>query len=176
MTLSELARGVVGWMVLGGTVMGCTALGTSAAFAGDAYRGDGSARYAPSAEPLPWRGSTKDDGYPVPQGPAESYAPPPVPRRTASCVSTVGMRDALNEQGWHAFSDVDYRGPIAYMSARSERGRRFELQVDSCSGDVIEARPTVVYAVPPRVYYDERPAVGVYIGGGRGYYRGHGRW
>jgi hypothetical protein len=173
MTVSILVRGLVGLL----------ALGSSAAIAGDEYRRDSGERYATQPEPLPWRGSTKDDGYPVPQGPSESYsAPPHAPRRTASCVSTVGMRDALNGQGWHAFSDVDYRGPIAYMSARSDRGRRFELQVDSCSGEVIEAKP-VVYAAPPRVYYDERPAVGVYIGGGRGYYggehryyRGQGRW
>lgn len=176
MIFSMLVRGAVALLVAG----------SSAAFAGDEYRPDGRERYATQSEPLPWRGSTKDDGYPIPQGPEESYsAPPPAHRRTTSCVSTVGMRDALNGQGWHAFSDVDYRGPIAYMSARSDRGRRFELQVDSCSGEVIEAKPTVVYAEPPRVYYDERPAVGVYIGGGHrhrghhgghGYYRGHGRW
>jgi hypothetical protein len=172
MTVSKLVRGALGLLALGSTVAV-----TPAAFAGDEYRRDGGDRYATQPEPLPWRGSTKDDGYPVPQGPSESYSEPQsVPRRKASCISTVGMRDALNGQGWHAFSDVDYRGPIAYMSARSDRGRRFELQVDSCSGEVLEARPAVVYAVPPRVYYDDRPAVGVYIGGGRGYYRGHGRW
>jgi hypothetical protein len=175
MTISVLMRGLIGLLVLG----------SSAAIAGDEYRRDSGERYVTQSEPLPWRGSTKDDGYPIPQGPSESYAPPPAPRRAVACVSTVGMRDALNGQGWHAFSDVDYRGPIAYMSARSDRGRRFDLQVDSCSGEVIEAHPAVVYADPPRVYYDERPAVGVYIGGGhrfRGhhgghrYYRGHGRW
>jgi hypothetical protein len=177
MTFLKLVLGALGLVVLGGSV-----LVSPVAHAGDDYRRESGDRYATQPEPLPWRGSTKDDGYPVPQGPAESYAPPPPPRRTASCVSTVGMRDALNGQGWHAFSDVDYRGPIAYMSARSDRGRRFELQVDSCSGDVIEAKP-VVYAAPPRVYYEERPAVGVYIGGGHGYYggghryyRGQGRW
>ena len=138
-------------------------------------------------EPLPWRGSTKDDGYPVPQPPPgepqyeprrgstkdDVYEPP---RRRAECLSKYGIRGALNSQGWHAFDDVEIRGNVAYMTARNDGGRRFDLRVDSCTGAVIDARPRVVYVDRdplPRVYYEDRyyaprPAVGLYFyGGGR---------
>jgi hypothetical protein len=136
----------------------------------------------------PWRGSAKDDGYPVPQPPPADYnrggsykddpAPPPAPRRHASsCLSKYGIRHALNEQGWHEFDNVEMRGDVAFMTAAREGGRRFELQVDSCTGDVIEARPRVVYVDPPPAvyygprYYEPRPAIGFYFGGG-----GRHRW
>jgi hypothetical protein len=146
----------------------------------DAYRrGDDQGAYA-NEQPLPWRGSTKDDGYPVPQPPPRAEYEPPR-RAQPACLSTVGLRDALNQQGWHAFSDVERRGSVALMSARSDRGRRYDLQVDNCTGDVIEAHPVVVYSEPPPIYYESRPSVGVFIGGPRydryGHYGGHrGRW
>lgn len=132
-----------------------------------------------------------DNGYPVPQPPPpgayrdevpphQSYkddAPPPPPRRVAQCLSKYGIRGALNEQGWHAFDRVEIRGPVAFMTASNDRGRRFELQVDSCNGSVIEAHPLVAYydaPPPPPVYYGPRPAVGLYFGGGYGY--GHRHW
>ena len=132
-----------------------------------------------AAEPMPWRGSAKDDeGYPVPQAPPREYhqsykddgAPPP--RRTAECLSKFGIRGALNEQGWHAFDGVELRGRVAFMTARNDDGRRFELQVDSCTGAVIEAHPVAVYyETPPPRYYEPRPAVGLYFYGG-----GHRHW
>jgi hypothetical protein len=155
------------------------ATATGAGAADDVYRPD--SRNGPAVEePLPWRGSTKDNGYPVPQPPPQSdYQPPRRPTVARECLSTVGLRDALNSQGWHAFSDVERRDSVAYMSARSDRGRRFDLQVDNCTGDVIEANPVIYTEAPRTYYYEERPSVGVYIGGGGGhhrYYRGHGRW
>ena len=143
------------------------------ASAGD-YRDQG-------GEPLPWNGggSTKD-GYPVPQPPPQenhrSYkddGPPPPVRRTAECRSKFGIQRSLNAQGWHEFDAVEIRGPVAYMTAVNDRGRRFDIQVDSCTGSVIEAHPfTVTYERP--YYYEPRPAVGLYFGGGYGY--GHHRW
>jgi hypothetical protein len=130
--------------------------------------------YPDGGEPLPWRGSTKDDGYPVPQPPAAEYAPPrdAYRPRAPRCLSKVELRDALNGQGWHAFDAVEYRGNVAFMTARSDGGRRFDLQVDSCSGQVIESHPRVVYveqpAPPPRdyYYYAPRPAYGMHFYGG----------
>ena len=147
------------------------------------------ADYDDKGEPLPWRGSTKDDGYPVPQPPPANYdhrsykddAPPP-PRRQAAaeCLSKYGIRSALNRQGWHEFDNVENRGATAFMTARNDGGRRFEVQFDNCTGEVIEAHPRVVYVErdplpPPPVYYERyyapRPAVGLYFYGG-----GHRHW
>ena len=151
--------------------------------------------YNDEGERLPWNGGTKD-GYPVPQGPGEqqytqqrgstkddSYVEP---RRQArsECLSKYGIRGALNSQGWHNFDNVEIRGNVAYMTARNDGGRRFELRVDSCSGHVIDADPVVVYtdrAPPPRFYYgpdyyySPRPAVGLYFGGGYGGHHRHWR-
>ena len=127
-----------------------------------------------------------EDGYPVPQGPGQYQQPPPSqyhqsykddgapppPRRTAECLSKYGIRGALNEQGWHAFDGVEQRGPVTFMTARNDGGRRFELQFDSCTGSVIEAHPVAVYyETPPPRYYEPRPAVGLYFYGG-----GHRHW
>lgn len=140
-------------------------------------------------EPLPWRGSSKDDGYPVPQPPPGDYdqrsykedpLPPPQapPRRrvAAECLSKFGIREALNRQGWHEFANVEMRGDLAYMIARNDNGRPFDLTIDSCSGDVIDAAPRRVYADRPvyyERYYAPRPAIGLYFGGGYGGHRRH---
>ncbi len=134
---------------------------------------------ADAGEPLPWRGSTKDDGYPVPQPPPAEYAPPRADYRAHAprCLSKVELRDSLNAQGWHAFDAVEYRGNVAFMTARADGGRRFDLQVDSCSGQVIESHRRVIYveesSPPPRdtYYYAPRPAYGAYYYRG-GYYGG----
>jgi hypothetical protein len=156
---------------------------TLAALACAAPANAGGDRDAP--ETLPWNGGSTKDGYPVPQGPPADYrsykddAPPPRPplRRTSECLSKYGIQHALNRQGWHAFDAVEIRGQVAYMTARREEGRRFALQVDSCSGSVIDAQPIVVYSDRPvyyeRPYYVPRPAVGFYFGGG---YGGHRHW
>ena len=133
----------------------------------------------------------RDDGYPVPQPPqaqegTRSYkddpAPPPPPRhRVSECLSKYGIRHALNEQGWHEFDAVEMRGNTTFMTASHETGgRRFEVRFDSCTGDVIDAHPRVVYVESPpppiyysgpRYYYEPRPAIGFYFGGG-----GRHRW
>ena len=142
-------------------------------------------------EPLPWKSQAPRDGYPVPQGPPTGYdqggsykddpAPPPPPRAeprrrvVAECLSKYGIREALNRQGWYEFANVEMRGELAYMVARNDRGRPFDLTFDSCSGDVVDAIPRVVRADAPiyyERYYEPRPAFGVYVGGGR--YGGHG--
>lgn len=157
------------------------------------------ADYDDRGEPLPWRGNAAaaKDGYPVPVPPPppvdyrQSYKdddalppPPPLPaprrRVAAECLSKYGIREALNQQGWHEFANVEIRGEVAYMIARNDRGRAFDLQVDSCSGDVFEAHPRVVYSEGPVYYgryYAPRPVIGLRYGGGYGHhrYRSH-RW
>ncbi|MEQ1696857.1 MAG: hypothetical protein ABL901_13550 [Hyphomicrobiaceae bacterium] len=153
------------------------------------------ADYDDRGEPLPWRGGTAtNDGYPVPVPPPpvdyrQSYKdddalpPPPLPRAeprrrvVAECLSKYGIREALNRQGWHEFANVEIRGEVAYMVARNDNGRPFDLEVDSCSGDVFEAHPRVVYTERPvyyERYYTPRPAIGLRFGGGHG--RHHRRW
>jgi len=141
-------------------------------------------------EPLPWRGAAKGDGYPVPQPPPgdddqPSYkddpAPPLPPREAprrrvvAECLSKYGIREALNSQGWHEFANVEMRGDVAYMIARNDRGRPFDLTIDSCSGDVIDAIPRRIRAERPDYdrYYAPRPAIGLHFGGGYGHHRRH---
>lgn len=148
------------------------------------------ADYDDRGEPLPWRGNTARDGYPVPVPPPaadyrpsykdEGLPPPaPAPRRrvVAECLSKFGIREALNRQGWHEFANVEIRGDVAYMVARNDNGRAFDLQVDSCTGDVFEAQPRVIYTERPvyyERYYAPRPAIGLYFGGGG--YGHHRRW
>ena len=81
----------------------------------------------------------------------------------------------------HDFDNVDSHGKLTYMTARRDGGGRFDLEMDSCSGEVIESHALVAYRDgPPPAYFYPRPAVGVYIGGGwggrwgGGY--GHGHW
>ena len=140
------------------------------------------ADYRDAPEPLPWSNGSSKDGYPVPQPPPgeephRSYKddapPPPAPRRTSECLSKYGIQHALHQQGFHDFDRVEMRGPVAYMAARTDNGRSVDLEVDSCTGAVIEAHPVTTYYERP--YYEQRPAVGVYLYGGRGYgYGGHG--
>lgn len=127
--------------------------------------GSAPAMAADYAEEPAWRNPPREDGYPQPvpppqdgyRQPYQSYkddpAPPPplAPRRrvVAECLSKYGIREALNRQGWHEFANVEIRGEVAYMIARNDNGRAFDLQVDSCTGDVFEAQPRVVYVDRP---------------------------
>lgn len=150
------------------------------------YYGDGD-RYGDRERVAegPWNGgSDVKDGYPVPQPPQQgapppayrpSYKddappppPPPRPHRQARCLDKFGIQRALHDQGWHEFDNVAIEGPVAYMTARSDRGEPFDLKVESCSGAVIEAHPMVAYRDAPRYYYP-RPAVGLYFGYGGGW-------
>jgi hypothetical protein len=101
----------------------------------------------------PYRGSSKDDGYPEPVPPPAHYEPgprhghdspygAPRPKRTAErCFDKHGIRDALNAQGWRHFDEVTIRDDIAHMTADDDRGRRFEVKFDTCTGEVVAARP-----------------------------------
>jgi hypothetical protein len=162
-------------VALGCMTLGLLAAGSPARAADYDRRADPAGTYQ-DEQPLPWRGgSTKDDGYPVPQPPPAEYQPRRIPQHAPACLSKYGIRSALNRQGWHAFDNVETRGNIAFMTARNDGGRRFEVEFDSCTGDVVTAHPVVVYVdrPPPPVYYAPRPAIGLYYGYGYGHHR---RW
>lgn len=125
-----------------------------------------------------YRDDLVKDGYPVPvpapepgyrEPPPPSYKddrapPPPVYRQSSTCLSKPALRLALKEQGWHNFDDVEYRGKLAVMTADNDRGRRFDVEFDACSGDVVDARPIVVEHIPPPRYYAPPRYYGYYYG------------
>lgn len=129
--------------------------------------------YAP-----PPRRYSYDDHPPVPREPVYrdryAYAPPPregyadrwsYDRRPQgrACLSREAAREAIERQGWSDFHDVQVVDHgTAYVKARRPSGRLFELQIDRCSGEVVNARPLEPryrpYADrgewrPPRAYY-----------------------
>lgn len=184
-----MAKSLVAFAACCGLLAGA-AMPLSTAFAADygappndAYRGGAVEDGYPEPVPPPLGGY---DGSP-PRGSYKDDAPPPV-RRTAQCLSKPGLRAALNDQGWFAFDNVDYRGDVAFMTADNPRGRRFSVEFDACTGEVYKARPVEVYverAPPPPIYYGRyyygppRPYVGFYErrhGYGHGYGHRHHHW
>ena len=111
------------------------------------------------------------DGYG--QGPAryDRYAQPPAdfeppyPPRYAGggpCVPREAVRDRLLSEGWGDFRDFEPRGRVVMVQARRPSGRLFDLTIDRCSGEVVDARPVFGPRVEPGAY-----AYGGY--GGYGY-------
>jgi hypothetical protein len=122
--------------------------------------------------PIAFAADLYEDGYG--QAPRyERYAQPPAdfeppypPRYTdgGPCVPRELVRDRLLSEGWGDFRDFDPRGRVILVQARRPSGRLFDLTIDRCSGQVVDARP--VFA--PRA---ER---GAYAYGGYGGYGGYG--
>jgi hypothetical protein len=113
---------------------------------GDIYRQPGPAPYAaPYREPY---GSPRPPGYLEPFSSPRFGGGPTYPDHSYynnGCVPRQEVKDRLLRQGWHAFTDLELRGEVAFVRARRPNGRTFELQVDRCSGNVIEARPADAY-------------------------------
>jgi hypothetical protein len=57
------------------------------------------------------------------------------------CVSPRSAQRSLEQDGWRDFSGPVLRGETAFLNARRPDGRPFELQVDRCSGELVNARP-----------------------------------
>jgi hypothetical protein len=57
------------------------------------------------------------------------------------CVPRHLARDRLRADGWGDFHDLEPRGRVVLVQARRPSGRRFDLTIDRCSGEIIEARP-----------------------------------
>ncbi len=93
-------------------------------------RADVAERYDPRDEPPP--ASYKDDPLPPPRR-AEAPRERCIPRRE--------IESRLVAEGWSEFSDPEKRGELGIFRARRPNGRLYELSVDRCSGEIVDAHP-----------------------------------
>lgn len=56
------------------------------------------------------------------------------------CVGRREILRVLMEDGWSEIADVEAAGPTVHVVARRASGQLYRLQVDRCSGTLIEAR------------------------------------
>jgi len=75
--------------------------------------------------------------------------------RSEACVPRHVVRDRLRDQGWSDFYGFEPRGRVVLVQARRPSGRLFDLTIERCSGEIIEARPLNgrrfdAYAYQPR--------------------------
>jgi len=89
--------------------------------------------FAEPAYPPP---ASKGKGFAEPQ-----YVAPRFAYREPRCVPRRIIRRRLRAEGWHDFCDFRPRGPIVLVRARRPSGRPFNLAIDRCSGEIVEARP-----------------------------------
>ena len=73
------------------------------------------------------------------------YDAPPPPRDGSrydqqSCLSKGEIRFRLKEHGWQDFQDLEFRQDIALVTARRPDGMLYKLEVDRCSGVIVQAR------------------------------------
>jgi hypothetical protein len=67
------------------------------------------------------------------------------PRRHSSapngnCAAHNEIRRDLTEQGWSEFTDVELRGATALIEARRPNGNLYQLKIDRCSGEILNAQ------------------------------------
>ncbi len=100
------------------------------------------------------------DRYAVPPVDFEPPYPPRYADRGTACVPREVVRHRLLSEGWGDFRDFEPRGRVVLVQARRPSGRLFDLTIDRCSGEVVDARPV----------FGPRAAPGPYAYGGfRGY-------
>jgi hypothetical protein len=117
---------------------------------GDAY-GD-----AYGEVPRDYRRYGESENYDPPYRPRTSfrggygYEPPYEARYDArvrvtrfedDCVPHQIVRERLRADGWDEFQNVEPRGRVVLLQARRPSGRVFDLTVEKCSGEVVDARP-----------------------------------
>jgi hypothetical protein len=135
---------------------------------GGAY---GDPRYSPQGAPPPGYADEDDDQYegqapqkrysdapPVPprkySDVPPGYAPAPPPR--GACVRSEQVRERLTSEGWRDFHDGKAASPtLVTMRARRPNGRLFELQLDRCSGAIVEVRALELRPFGPYAYQQE---------------------
>ena len=73
------------------------------------------------------------------------------------CVPRKTIKRQLLGDGWQDFHDPDLRGDLASVRARRPSGRLFDLTIDRCTGEIVNARPLeprpygpYAYGPPPR--------------------------
>jgi hypothetical protein len=107
---------------------------------GDAYDEDGQRfdRYSDRDEDervYPgWR-FRKDEAFDPP------YRRPRYAGRHDDCVPRQVAHARLRAEGWYDFGNFLARGDVVLMQARRPSGRLFDVTVDTCSGEVVAARP-----------------------------------
>ena len=57
-----------------------------------------------------------------------------------SCASHHEIRRDLTEQGWSEFTDIELRGASALIEARRPNGNLYQLKIDRCSGEILNAQ------------------------------------
>lgn len=69
------------------------------------------------------------------------------------CLTKHAIRDRLHADGWRDLERIDARQSTAILSARRvSSGRTFELKVDRCTGEIIDARSNRGYDEYARRY------------------------
>ncbi len=79
-------------------------------------------------------------------------------REETGCLDNGEVRRKLRAEGWHDFDDVERDGRFVHMEAeRQANGREFDLTVDACTGEIVEAIPQDVRRRVSRLPEDRRP-------------------
>ena len=121
-----------------------------------------------------------------PQAYDDDEAPPPPRRYTGPqhgrvCARSDEVRGRLNDMGWQDFNGGHEQGDVVVLRARRPSGRLFELSLDRCSGEIVEARPLEPRPMGPfafnrpRHFYDGHPRYDRWNNDFYGH-RGPGRW
>jgi hypothetical protein len=93
---------------------------------------------------------TYPDSGPRRAPPHDDYLPP-MPRKyfdgerrhsngPGNCASHHDIRRDLVEQGWNEFHDLELRGASALIEARRPNGQLYQLKIDRCSGEILQAQ------------------------------------
>lgn len=106
-------------------------------------------RYAqPVPVPAPYPPYAQPQYAPVPAAPLYRYDG----RYAGDCLPRHVIRDQLAGRGWQDFHDPQVMGNVVHIRARRPNGRLFDLTVDRCSGQIINAQVTgdrSAHAPPP---------------------------
>ena len=108
-------------------------------------------RYEPRYEP----------GYAPSYAPGHPVPPSSVYRDNAPyrygqnrCIPREAVRDRLLSEGWGNFQDLELRGDAARINARRPNGDLFSLQVDRCTGQILNSRLIQRGGIGPYAYED----------------------
>jgi hypothetical protein len=106
------------------------------------YFDDNDADEAPRFERYGAAGEDYDAPYP-PQAllDDDAYAQPyRYSARDGECLPRHELRARLRAEGWRDLYGFEPRGRVVLMQARGHSGRLYDLTIDRCSGEVIDAR------------------------------------
>jgi hypothetical protein len=76
--------------------------------------------------------------------------PPPAYGDRGGCIPREVARDRLRAAGWHGFHGLEPHDRVVLVKASRPSGRMFDLTIDRCSGEVVDARP--IYGRGPGPY------------------------